>query len=106
MPDKILFTHKLDSQNSFGIADCGAFLALPNGDELETGVMPRPDLPAAPVRDYEEVWRGLSFSLMEGSSGLSFVLKSVSGDMDLSEGEEKEIICMFIGAIWGTYIVF
>ncbi|KAL4802599.1 hypothetical protein BDV18DRAFT_62936 [Aspergillus unguis] len=102
--NEVLFTHELDSRNSFGVADCGSFSALPNGDELEVGVMPRADLPGAPVRDYEEVWRKLPFHQAEGPRQSSFVLESVSGDIELKEGEEKEVTRTFVGAIWGTYI--
>ncbi|CEL11049.1 hypothetical protein ASPCAL14156 [Aspergillus calidoustus] len=101
---EVLFTHELDSRNSFGVADCGSFSALPNGDDLEVGVMPRHDLPGSPVRDYEEVWRGLLFRRADASDGVSFVLEA-GGDVQMDEGEEKEIVRTFIGAIWGTYIV-
>ncbi|KAL2809838.1 hypothetical protein BJX63DRAFT_403927 [Aspergillus granulosus] len=101
--NEVLFTHELDSRNSFGVADCGSFSSLPNGDDLEVGVMPRSDLPGSPVREYEEVWRKLLFQPAGESSGLSFVLEA-GGDVQLDDGE-KEVIRTFIGAIWGTYIV-
>lgn len=104
MKDEVLFTHELDSRNAFGVADCGTFSALPNGDDLEVGVMPRPDLPGAPVREYEEVWRELPFVRMEGHENVSFVLESATGGTQLKEGEEKEITRTFIGAIWGSFI--
>ncbi|KAL5334969.1 hypothetical protein BJX70DRAFT_376482 [Aspergillus crustosus] len=67
--------------------------------------MPRPDLPGESVKEYEEIWRKLSFR--EGaerlSSRVSFVLES--GPDGLAEGEEREVTRTFIGAIWGTYIV-
>jgi hypothetical protein len=66
--------------------------------------MPRHDLPGSPVRDYEEVWRGLLFRRADASDGVSFVLEA-GGDVQMDEGEEKEIVRTFIGAIWGTYIV-
>ncbi|KAL4814404.1 hypothetical protein BDW67DRAFT_186785 [Aspergillus spinulosporus] len=102
--NEVLFTHEIDSRSAFGVADCGMFSALPNGDDLEVGVMPRPDLPGAPVREYEEIWRELPFVRMEGSENLSFVLESDTGGTRLEEGEEKEITRTFIGAIWGSYI--
>ncbi|KAL2846870.1 hypothetical protein BJY01DRAFT_213119, partial [Aspergillus pseudoustus] len=102
--NEVLFTHDLDSKNSFGVADCGSFSSLPNGDELEVGVMPRSDLPGSPVREYEEVWRKLLFRRTVESGGVSFVLEA-GGDVQWEEGEEKEVVRTFIGAIWGTYIV-
>ncbi|KAL4923063.1 uncharacterized protein BDV17DRAFT_278123 [Aspergillus undulatus] len=104
--DEVTFTHELDSRNAFGVADCGTFSALPNGDDLEVGIMPRPDFPGAPVKEYEEVWRPLPFRPIEGSNiGLSFVLESVRDWPELSESEEAEVTRTFIGALWGTYIV-
>ncbi|KAL6234333.1 hypothetical protein BDW75DRAFT_169487 [Aspergillus navahoensis] len=102
--NEVLFTHELDSRNAFGVADCGTFSALPNGDDLENGVMPRPDLPGAPMREYEEVWRELPFLRMEGRENVSFVLEGATDETQLEEGEEKEAIRTFIGAIWGSYI--
>ncbi|KAL3494142.1 hypothetical protein BJX62DRAFT_198611 [Aspergillus germanicus] len=102
--NEVLFTHELDSRNSFGVADCGSFSALPNGDDLEVGVMPRHDLPNSPVRDYEEVWRKFLFRRADAATGVSFVLEA-GGDVQLEAGEEKEAVRTFIGAIWGTYIV-
>ncbi|KAL4756540.1 uncharacterized protein BDW70DRAFT_10577 [Aspergillus foveolatus] len=102
--NEVLFTHELDSRSAFGVADCGTFSALPNGDDLEVGVMPRPDLPGAPVKEYEEVWRELPFVRMEGHENVSFVLESTTGGTQLKEGEEKEVTRTFIGAIWGSYI--
>ncbi|RDW64319.1 uncharacterized protein DSM5745_09730 [Aspergillus mulundensis] len=101
--NEVLFTHELDSRNAFGVADCGTFSTLPNGDDLEVGVMPRPDLPGAPVSEYEEVWRELPFPRMEGRENVSFVMESATGGT-LGEGEEKEVTRTFIGGIWGTYI--
>ncbi|KAL4748816.1 hypothetical protein BDW72DRAFT_205332 [Aspergillus terricola var. indicus] len=102
--NEVLFTHELDSRSAFGVADCGTFSALPNGDDLEVGVMPRPDLPGAPIREYEEVWRELPFLRMEGRENVSFVLESATGGTQLEEGEEKEVTRTFISAIWGSCI--
>ncbi len=105
MTDEVLFTHEVDSRNAFGVADCGTFSPLPNGDDLEVGVMPRPDIPGAPTRNYEEVWRELSFRQVEGHTKLfAFVLESELAAMQLREGEEREVTRTFIGAIGGTYI--
>ncbi|KAL4783909.1 hypothetical protein BJX76DRAFT_242678 [Aspergillus varians] len=103
--NEVLFTHELDSRNAFGVADCGSFSSLPNGDDLELGVMPRPDLPGAPVREYEEVWRKLSIRQIEGYwTASSFVLERGIGETQLGEGEEREVTRTFIGAVGGTYI--
>ncbi|KAL4972469.1 hypothetical protein BDW66DRAFT_162857 [Aspergillus desertorum] len=102
--NEVLFTHELDSRNAFGVADCGTFSTLPNGDDLEVGVMPRPDLPDAPTREYEEVWRELPFLRMEERENVSFVLESANDEAQLEEGEEKEATRTFIGAIWGSFI--
>ncbi|KAL3471212.1 hypothetical protein BJX99DRAFT_237976 [Aspergillus californicus] len=105
--NEVLFTHELDSRNSFGVADCGSFSSLPNGDDLEVGVMPRADLPGAPVREYEEVWRKLPFRpCSEGpSAGVSFVLERGTDGLTLAEGEEFEVDRIFIGAICGNFVV-
>jgi hypothetical protein len=69
--------------------------------------MPRPDIPGAPVKDYEEVWRKLSYR--DGVKGLpspvSFVLERGTEGLQIAEGEEKRVTRTFIGVIWGTYIV-
>lgn len=87
------------------MGDCGTFVPLPNGDDLETGSMPRPDLPGAPETEYEEVWRELPFR--EGPEGpkrgISWVLESDDGDWGAMEGEVK-VAKTFLGRIWGTYL--
>ncbi|KAL4790320.1 hypothetical protein BDV19DRAFT_394184 [Aspergillus venezuelensis] len=104
--NEVLFTHELDSRNTFGVADCGSFSALPNGGDLEVGSMPRPDLSGAPVREYEEVWRELGLPKVDGGMiGQSFVLDSVIDQEGVAEGDEREVDRTFIGAISGTYIV-
>lgn len=99
------FTHELDSNNSFEDVDCGTFVSLPNGDDLETGSMSRPDRPGAPVTEYEEVWRELPFR--EGpdgpGKGISWVLESDNGDLSEVEGEVT-MTKTFLGRIWGTYL--
>lgn len=100
---QVSFTHELDSQNSFESADCGTFVTLPNGDDLETGSMPRPDRSGAPVTEYEEIWRELPFREgPEGAKrGMSWVLESDDGE--LREGETT-LTKTFLGRIWGTYL--
>ncbi|KAJ5157057.1 uncharacterized protein N7482_008157 [Penicillium canariense] len=103
-PLRVSFTHELDSHNAFESVDCGTFVSLPNGDDLETGSMPRPDLPGAPVTEYEEVWRELPFR--EGpegmSKGMSWVLES--DDSELEREGEITVTKTFLGRIWGTYL--
>ncbi|GFF34332.1 hypothetical protein IFM51744_02415 [Aspergillus udagawae] len=100
-PLRVLFTHAIDSHSAFDAVDCGNFTALPNGDDLETGSMPRWDLPGAPVREYEEVWRELPFR--EGPEGLG---RGVSWVLEAKgEGQDgSTVIRMFIARIWGTYV--
>ncbi|CAI7636340.1 unnamed protein product [Penicillium crustosum] len=104
-PLRVTFSHELDSRNAFEAVDCGTFVPLPNGDSLEMGSMPRHDLPGAPDKEYEEVWRELPFR--EGpegpKKGLSWVLESDDGDLGSGE-EEVTVTKTFIGRIWGTYL--
>jgi hypothetical protein len=89
--------------------DCGSFTTLPSGDELETGSMPRTDLPGgAPVMtQYEEVWRELQFR--EGPEGpqrgVSWILESEGEEEEEKEKEEVQTMKTFIARIWGTYMV-
>jgi hypothetical protein len=102
---QVSFSHELDSHNAFESVDCGTFVSLPNGDDLETGVMPRPDIPGAPETEYEEVWRELPFREgPDGSKkGLSWILES--DDEEPSDvGDEVTVAKTFIGRIWGTYL--
>ncbi|KAE8373943.1 hypothetical protein BDV26DRAFT_296423 [Aspergillus bertholletiae] len=102
---RVQFTHEIDSHNSFDDVDCGTFTTLPNGDDLETGSMPRPDLPGSPMTEYEEVWRVLTFREgLEGpGKGVSWVLES-KHDVEIGEGEEVEVSRTFLARIWGTYL--
>lgn len=101
---RVSFSHELDSHDAFESIDCGTFVSLPNGDDLETGTMPRPDIPGTPETEYEEVWRELPFKEgPEGSrKGFSWILESV--DEDPGEEGEATITKTFIGRIWGTYL--
>lgn len=105
-PRRVQFTHEIDSRNSFDAVDCGTFSTLPNGDDLEVGSMPRPDLPGTPMTEYEEVWRELKFR--EGpegpGKGVSWVLES-KHDVDLGANAEMEVARTFVAKIWGTYLV-
>lgn len=98
-----LFTHEIDSHNNFNISDLGVFVPLPNGDELETGSMPRPDIPGNPVSDYEEVWRDLP--IHEGPEGrgcgLSWILESENAS--LGEGQHR-VQKVFLARIGGKYL--
>lgn len=105
-PSRVQFTHELDSHNSFDAVDCGTFSTLPNGDDLETGSMPRPDLPGAPITEYEEVWRELPFRPgPEGPQrGLSWVLESKGPEVSsVGEGGVR-VERTFLARIWGTYL--
>ncbi|CAG8126458.1 unnamed protein product [Penicillium salamii] len=103
-PLRVSFSHELDSHNSFESADCGTFVSLPSGDDLETGIMPRPDVPGSPDTEYEEVWRELPFRIgPEGpAKGLSWVLESDDGI--IQTGGEVTVTKTFLGRIWGTYL--
>ena len=100
----VVFTHEIDSHHNFNVSNPCPFIPLPNGDELETGSMARPDVPGAPITDYEEVWRYLPFR--EGPEGpgrgLSWILESDEGVLE--EGQHK-ITKMFLARIGGSYLV-
>ncbi|KAJ6184516.1 hypothetical protein N7519_005817 [Penicillium mononematosum] len=101
---RVIFTHEIDSHHNFNISNPCPFIPLPNGDDLETGTMARPDVPGAPMTDYEEVWRYLPFR--EGPEGpgrgLSWILESDEGVLE--EGQHK-ITKMFLAGIGGSYLV-
>ncbi|KAF7712172.1 Uncharacterized protein PECH_007089 [Penicillium ucsense] len=103
-PLRVTFTHEIDSHNAFDSVDCGTFVTLPNGDDLETGSMPRPDLPGAPETEYEEVWRELPFRPgPEGADkGISWVLESDDGSLE--EEGDFTVTKTFLGRLWGTYL--
>ncbi|KAF9883262.1 hypothetical protein FE257_003818 [Aspergillus nanangensis] len=106
-PRRVQFTHEIDSHNSFDAVDCGTFTTLPNSDDLETGSMPRPDLPGAPIAEYEEVWRELAFQPGPDDSrrGLSWVLESYHPETaDPGHIGEIHVQRIFLARIWGTYL--
>ncbi|KAI2788965.1 hypothetical protein POX_e06990 [Penicillium oxalicum] len=109
-PVRVRFTRELDSFNEIGMVDPATFSPLPNGDDLETGEMPRTDRPGAPMTAFEEVWRELPFRQgPEGDQrGLSWVLESDDGDLFPSESQEGPVVVtkVFVGRIWGTYLGF
>ncbi|KAJ5656952.1 hypothetical protein N7507_008902 [Penicillium longicatenatum] len=102
---RIVESQEPHSHDAFESVDCGTFVSLTNGDDLETGSMPRPDLPGAPDTEYEEVWRELPFRQgPEGKGkGISWVLESDDGDLGEREGEVT-VVKTFLGRIWGTYL--
>lgn len=102
---RVSFSHALDSHNDFESIDCGKFITLPNGDELETGFMPRFDLPGMPMAPYEEIWRELPFK--EGpegpNQGMSWILESEDDEFREKEGDFT-VTKTFLGRVWGTYL--
>lgn len=95
---KCRWVHIIDSHGS-SAPDEGSFTPLPNGDALETGVMPCPERGGA-VTPYEEVWRELtplagplwSWILQsaeeEEDGGKSFLGRIGGGYLALCEGRE------------------
>ncbi|KAF4769170.1 hypothetical protein HAV15_008423 [Penicillium sp. str.  len=109
IPLKVIFTRELDSLNEIGIKDVGNFSPRPDGTDLESGEMPRADLPGAPMTAFEEVWRELPFREgPEGAKkGISWILESDDAPLALGEQEGQVTITkIFMGRIWGTYLAF
>lgn len=100
---RIVFTHEIDSHHNFNISNPCPFISLPDGDELETGTMARPDKPGSPMTDYEEIWRHLPRRKgPEGPAhGVSWILESDGGA--LGEGRYN-ITKVFMGRIGATYL--
>lgn len=91
------------------MVDIARFSPLPNGDDLEEGEMPHPDLPGSPMTAFEEVWRNLPFREgPEGSkTGISWILESDDEGLTKTEQEaEVSVTKLFFGRIWGTYLAF
>ncbi|KAJ5479226.1 hypothetical protein N7530_004735 [Penicillium desertorum] len=103
-PRRVVFTHEIDSHHNFNVSNPCPFIPLANGDDLETGTMARPDVPGAPMTDYEEVWRYLPFREgPEGSGrGLSWILESDEGVLE--EGQHK-VTKTFLAKMGGSYLV-
>ncbi|KAI5293530.1 hypothetical protein KEM55_007061, partial [Ascosphaera atra] len=105
-PVTISYTHSVDSRKNFDAVDRGVFSSLPNGDALETGSMPRPDLPGAPVKPYEEVWKDLEPS----GVGECYILESTGGAVteemprDTNDAYEERVMKTFIGKVPGFFI--
>jgi hypothetical protein len=99
----------LDSLNEIGIQDVGNFSPRPDGTDLESGEMPRADLPGAPMTTFEEVWQELPFREgPEGAKqGISWILESDDAFLALGEQEGQVTVNkIFMGRIWGTYLAF
>ena len=69
----------------------GDFEKLPNGDDLETGVMPNHDA-GGQCMAYEEVWRELDWSPGSGADSINWIIEGV----DDSLGGTK-VFCAKIG---------
>lgn len=100
---RIVFTHDIDSNNNFNVSDPCPFIPLPNGDDLETGTMSRPDVPGAPLTNYEEVWRYLPpVSGSQMSSPLvAWILESDDGDGLVAQ---RRVNKTFLGRIGDRYL--
>ncbi|KAJ5496836.1 hypothetical protein N7463_008823 [Penicillium fimorum] len=103
-PRRVVFTHEIDSHHNFNVSNPCPFIPLPDGNVLETGTMARPDVPEAPMADYEEVWRYLPIrECPEGSGrGLSWILESDEGAL---EAGQHQVTKMFLAQIGGSYLV-
>lgn len=66
--------------------------------------MPRPDLPDAPVSEYEEIWRTLDPRVgPEGHNArVSWILESVDSSLDRENGK---VVKTFLGRVGGTFLV-
>lgn len=104
---RLVFTHDIDSNNNFNVSDPCPFIPLPNGDDLETGTMSRPDVPGTPLTNYEEIWRYLSpVSVGQmSSSAVAWILESDDGDHD-GDGpaNQRQVNKTFLGRIGDKYL--
>lgn len=89
---KVEFTHPYDSHyvedQEEGAPDIGEFSKLPNGDDLETGVMAATHL-GGKILPYEEVWRELDPSSGSAGSdayGSSWILESTGRSKTAEDG--------------------
>lgn len=113
LPVQILFTHHLDSHNQFSTADRGTFVTLPNGDDFETGAMPR-NLGESPA-PYEETWRDLPpregpenlfTSNSRANKAQAWILESLDGEDSREAGtENKDAVKTFMARIGGVFLV-
>ncbi|KUM56381.1 hypothetical protein ACN42_g10830 [Penicillium freii] len=93
IPLKVIFTRELDSLNEIGIRDIGNFSPRPDGTDLESGEMPRTDLPEKALKGRKK--------------GISWILESDDAPLALGEQEGQVTITkIFMGRIWGTYLAF
>ncbi|KAI5291445.1 hypothetical protein KEM54_004625 [Ascosphaera aggregata] len=107
-PLTIAYTHIIDSHQDFDVVDRGTYTSLSNGDDLEIGVMPRKDLPGAPIRPYREVWRNLE----PESEGTSWVLESLAGmelethpdEVHIEPHETRCVVKTFLAKIPGYFM--
>ncbi|KAF3490567.1 uncharacterized protein GIQ15_00084 [Arthroderma uncinatum] len=105
----VVFTHAIDSLQLFDTADIGTFKVLPNGDDFESGKMAHQDLPGAPVREYEEIWRKIELpeTTPEGQ-GYSWILESEEMLPPLStlgqDEREVRVAKTFLARVPGHYI--
>lgn len=104
MIGRIVFTHTIDSHGNFNVSDPCPFIPLPNGYDLETGAMPRPDLPGNPVTEYEELWRYLSkdeIGMDEVESPTAWILES---EDDCPSHHLQQGFKTFLARIEGRYL--
>ena len=120
---RVVFTHELDSHNSFDSVDSGTFVTLPNGNDLEQGSMPRPDIPGNPVTQYEEIWRELTpfpdtatdpGAKSTDNTGISYILDSetihaneqLSGQQESSTDHDARmhVTRTFLGRSCGIFL--
>lgn len=108
---QVLFTHFLDSYNQFSTVDCGIFVNLPNGDQLETGTMPRK--PGGSPLPYEEIWRDLpplegpedvSTNISRTRKAQAWILESLNMDDKRAADTESTEIKIFLARLGGTFL--
>ena len=88
---KVKFTHEIDSRG-YTAPDEGIFTKLPNGDDLETGEMPRPEKDDV-VTPYEEIWHEFP---APPEASVSWILR----------GDSSEDGTTFLGRLEDAYMAF